>query len=122
MRSYATEVSSAPRNVAASPFRATANGVRVAVKLTPKAALDRIQGIAEEADGTVALKVWVTAAAEGGKANAALIKLLAKTWKLPKSAIVLVSGATQRRKILHVAGAPASLLARLETWLREPYG
>lgn len=99
-----------------------ADGVRVAVKLTPKASQDRIQDIAEEADGTLVLKVGVTAAPEGGKANAALIKLLAKTWKLPKSAIHLVSGAADRRKVLRITGAPDSLLLRLEHWLKDFHG
>ena len=105
--------------VPGSPFRAVADGVLVAVKLTPKAAQDRIQQVATAADGSAVLKLAVTAAPERGKANEALVKLLAKTWKLPKTSIVLVHGAGDRRKTLHLAGEPQALMARLEAWSRE---
>lgn len=68
-------------------------------------------------DGATVLKVRVTEPPEGGKANAALIKLLAKAWKLPKSSLSLVAGHTDRRKTLAVAGDPAALRRELEGWL-----
>ena len=86
----------------------------VPVRLTPNARRNGIAGIAEGADGTRRLKVSVTAVPEGGKANAALIRLLAKSWGLPKSAISIKSGATARTKTLLVAGRPGPLLARIE--------
>jgi uncharacterized protein (TIGR00251 family) len=104
-----------------SPFRPAADGVRVSVKLTPRAAQDRIQEVATEADGLPVLRVAVTAAPDRGKANEALVKLLAKTWKLPKTSIVLVQGTTDRRKTLHLAGEPKALMARLEAWLGEAH-
>ncbi|CAA7619233.1 DUF167 family protein [Magnetospirillum sp. UT-4] len=103
----------------ASPVAAAAGGVRVRVRLTPKAARDRIDGLAADADGAVALKVSVTAVPEDGKANAALIKLLAKEWKVAKSALTLVQGATDRRKVIHVAGDPDELGGRLATWMER---
>lgn len=105
-----------------SPFRSVADGVRVAVRLTPRASRDFVQGVATEADGGAILKVGVTAIPEAGKANAALVSLLAKTWKLPKSSISLTQGAADRRKTLHIAGEPQALLARLQAWLREKHG
>ena len=63
-----------------------------------------------------ALKVSVTAAPERGKANAALLTLLAKTWRLPKSALTLAVGATDRRKTVHVAGDPDGILQTLKSW------
>lgn len=116
MRSSANGAAAPPEPAAASPFRAVTGGVRVAVRLTPKAARDRFQGTVREADGSCALKLGVTAAPEAGRANAALIELLAKTWRLPKTSIALVRGAADRRKTLHLAGEPAALLARLEAW------
>jgi uncharacterized protein YggU (UPF0235/DUF167 family) len=71
----------------------------------------------EQADGEVALKVRVTAPPEGGKANAALVALLAKAWRLPKGAIAVAAGASGRNKVLRVAGEPAALRDRLERWL-----
>lgn len=100
-----------------SPVAPVADGVRVAVRLTPKAARDRIDGLAEDAEGGVALKVAVTAIPEDGKANAALIKLLSKEWRIPKSAITIVQGATDRRKILHVAGDAGALSGLLDQWM-----
>ena len=59
------------------------------------------------------------AAAEDGKANAAIVKLLAGEWGLPQAALTLRSGAADRRKSFHLAGEPTQLLARLEGWLKQ---
>ena len=107
---------------AGSPFSAVQGGVRVAVRLTPRARRNRVDGLAGEAGGGVALKVAVTAAPEAGKANAALVELLARAWRVPKSSISVVRGATDRHKTLLVAGAPQALLDQLETWLRQQAG
>ncbi len=96
-----------------SPFTAVGDGVRVAVRVAPRAAANRIGGVVSGADGAAALKVSVTAAPEGGKANAALIKLLSKAWRVPKGAISIAAGAAARRKVVHVAGAPEALLERM---------
>lgn len=89
----------------------------MAVRLTPKASRDRIDGVAPEADGGRVLKVAVTAVPEDGKANAALVKLLAKQWKLPKTSITLTAGATDRRKTLLISGNAVALRQRLEQWI-----
>lgn len=95
--------------------RAAADGLRLRVKVTPKAARDGIGGIWGEAD-TAALKIAVTAPAEGGKANAAVIKLLAKAWGLAKSDISVLAGATDRRKTLLIAGDAGRLMTQLRRW------
>lgn len=64
-------------------------------------------------DAGIRLRVLVTAPPEDGKANAAVIKLLAKAWRLPKSAFVVIAGETDRNKVLFVAGDPMALEARL---------
>ena len=69
--------------------------VRIAVRITPKASKNAITGWVTDADNTPVLKVAVTAVPEKGKANAALIALLSKEWKIPKSQIVLEKGDTQ---------------------------
>jgi uncharacterized protein (TIGR00251 family) len=83
--------------------------LRLTVRLTPKGGRDAVDGWSER-DGERILKVRVAAPPEDGKANAALIALLAKTLAVSKSAIHLVSGATGRRKILAIDGDVTSRL------------
>ncbi len=92
--------------------------MRVALKVTPKAARAGVTGVETDAAGRAVLKVRVTAPPEGGKANAALVTLLAKAWKLPKGALKVIAGAKDRRKTLLVEGDPAELAPRLTAWLR----
>ncbi len=79
----------------------------ITVKLTPGAKKNEIQGWEEDLFGEKTLKVCVTAIPEKGKANAALIKLLSKEWKIPKSAISIIRGETSRVKVLEVDGLPS---------------
>jgi hypothetical protein len=58
-----------------------------------------------------ALKIRLAAPPVDGKANEALIKFVAETLKLPKSAVNLKSGQTSRRKVLEVIGAESSAIA-----------
>ena len=100
-----------------SPFTIVAGGLRVAVRLTPKASRDRIQGAGAEADGSVVLKAQVTTVPEDGKANAALIKLLSKQWRVPKSDMEIIQGATDRRKVILISGDGSDLRRRLDEWM-----
>lgn len=96
-----------------SPFQAASGGVSVNVRLTPKASRNRIGPVAAD-DGGAVLKVQVTAVPERGKANRALIKLLAKAWRLPKTAFTVKKGAKDRRKTIHIEGGTEDLLERLK--------
>ena len=87
------------------------------LRLQPAAGRNALEGVTRLPDGRPALKARVTAPPEGGKANAAAIKLLSKAWRLPKSAIAIALGAGERTKSLRIAGDPASLKPRLEAWL-----
>ncbi|HJS30935.1 MAG TPA: DUF167 family protein [Alphaproteobacteria bacterium] len=98
------------------PLLAAADGVILTVRLNPRARRDAIEGVSEEAGprGTMkVLRAAVTAPPEDGKANAALLALLAKRCRLPKSAFSIVGGAAHRVKRVHVRGEPAALAARL---------
>lgn len=77
---------------------------RVAVKLTPSASADRIDGWDVDADGRAVLKVRVRARPVEGEANAALLKLMAKTLGVPKSAVTLERGGQSRTKRIAVDG------------------
>ena len=92
------------------------------IRLTPKAARSRIEGVGAGADGAAVLKVAVTAPPERGKANAAMITLLAKAWRLPKTSMAVTAGATARRKTLLVKGDGKALVARLNQWMEERDG
>ena len=101
------------------PFTVTAAGVRVAVRVQPGASRTGIDGLKILDDGRVVLAIRVSAAADGGKANAALIKLLAKTWKVPKNSLDIVAGHGKRRKIVQIHGDSTGLQARLRAWLAD---
>ena len=105
-----------------SPFTKVDGGLKVRVRVTPKSALDRLDGIHTEADGTVFLKAAVRAAPEGEKANAALIKLLSKAWRVPKTSLSVIGGATNRRKTLRIEGDSQALESTLKEWMERKNG
>jgi uncharacterized protein YggU (UPF0235/DUF167 family) len=90
---------------------ARGTGFRFAVRLTPKSGADRIEGWAAGADGKPYLKARVSAPPEDGKANAALLKLLAGTLGIAKTKLRIVSGTGARIKLIAVEGDPARLTA-----------
>ncbi len=92
------------------------------VRLTPKASKNRIDGLVPDAGGGVALKAGVTAAPEGGKANAALVRMLARAWRLPKTSISVAAGTGSRRKTLVIEGDTKMLLQRLGDWMESCHG
>lgn len=87
--------------------------------MTPRAKHTGIDGIAADENGTPILKASVTAPPEGGKANVALMALLAKQWRLPKTSLSIDSGAGARRKTVLIAGDGEALLKRLEERIRS---
>lgn len=76
-------------------------GRLVELRVTPRA---RQPGISEEIgpDGAIRYRIQVTAPAEGGKANTAVIAMLAKHLGLAKSRITLVRGETGRDKLVRI--------------------
>ncbi|MFZ0851922.1 MAG: DUF167 family protein [Hyphomicrobiaceae bacterium] len=80
-----------------------ADGLRISVRLTPRSAHDRVDGVEEAAAGPV-LRVRVRAAPEHGAANAALTKVLAGWLGVPKTTVAVIQGAKSKVKILSVAG------------------
>ncbi len=78
------------------------------MRLTPRASAERIGDVV---DGK--LKITVTAPPVDNQANEALLRLLAKQWRLARRDLSIVAGATSRNKIVHIAGNPVELTARL---------
>ena len=95
-------------------LRRSGTGVTVELRAQPRARRCMLSGAGQ---GT--LKAAVTAPAEDGKANRAVIELLAAEWRLPKSAFEVMRGATARDKTVSISGEPASLAGRIGQWMRE---
>jgi uncharacterized protein YggU (UPF0235/DUF167 family) len=67
------------------------------VQAHPKAKHERL-----EMDGTGGFKIWTTAPADKGAANAAITKLLAKELGVAPSRLTLKRGATSRQKVFEL--------------------
>jgi uncharacterized protein (TIGR00251 family) len=87
----------------------TASDVRFAVRLTPRAAADRIDGVVEGV-----LRARVGAPAVEGAANNALIRLIADELGVARRDVRIVAGATSRQKLVVVDGVSAEVVTR--TW------
>ena len=77
--------------------------------MTPRGGQDAIDGIETLASGCDVVKVRVRAIAEGGEANKAVTELLAKSLRVPKSHVRVLSGTTSRLKQIAVDGDPKML-------------
>lgn len=86
----------------AVPWRASGAAVLLSVRLTPRAGRDAIAGIETLPDGRAVLKARVRAVAENGKANDALVTLVAGHLGLPVSRVSLSGGAASRLKTLRI--------------------
>ncbi len=79
--------------------------VRFAVRLTPRAAADHVDGVV---DGV--LRARVGAPAVEGAANAALIRMIATELAVAKRDVRIVAGATSRQKLIVVDGVDAEAI------------
>jgi uncharacterized protein len=93
-------------------WRVAGDGVSVSVKVQPKSRRPGIHGASASAKGPC-LRIGVTEAAEGGRANQAACAVLAEALLVPVSAITVALGHTSRDKILRVAGDATVLADRL---------
>jgi len=75
--------------------------MKISIKVIPGAKQNEISDDFDEA-GTRIIKVRVNKPAEDGKANKAAIELLAKYFKVKKSAVSIISGETSRNKIVEI--------------------
>lgn len=74
----------------------------IKLRVTPNARQERIVEEQDE-NGETIYKVYVTVVAEDGKANKAMIKLLAKYLGVAKSSLIIIKGETSRKKIVKIA-------------------
>ena len=96
--------------MAASFVRSVPTGLELDLVIQPKASKNELVGVH---DGR--LKVRITAPPVDGKANDALRKFLSKIFGISKSNVILISGASSRRKRVRlVSDAVASLQDKLD--------
>lgn len=78
---------------------ATTAGVRLRLRVKPGARRDRLLG-----PHGGALKIEVSAPPERGRANAAVVKLLARHFGVPKRAVTITAGVTSQGKTVELEG------------------
>ncbi|MDG2534556.1 DUF167 family protein [Sphingomonas sp. HITSZ_GF] len=87
-------------------WRRIANGIEIAVRVTPRASRDAFAAGTEDH-----FAARLAAPPVEGAANAALMPLVAKAFGVPKRAVALIAGDTARLKRLRVEGDPLVLEA-----------
>jgi uncharacterized protein (TIGR00251 family) len=80
-------------------IKAVPDGVELTLHIQPRASRTEVAGAHGDA-----LKVRLAAPPVDGEANDELVRFLAKTLGVPKSAVAIVSGATGKRKKVRVLG------------------
>ena len=92
----------------ASWYRWQGDTLILSVRVQPKASSDELIGPCDDGQGGESLKIRITAPPVDGKANAHLIKFLAKAFGVAKSRVSVLAGETSRNKRLHII-APTNL-------------
>jgi hypothetical protein len=96
--------------------QATKSGVTLKVRLTPKSSRDAIEGLADFGGETV-VKARVRAVPEQGRANAALVTLIADWLELPSSRVSVAQGTKSRLKHVAIEGDASELVRLIEARL-----
>jgi len=96
---------------------AFSGGVRLRVRAKPGTTRARKPRIVALGNGAFALELAVAAAPEDGKANKALLALLAQTLGLKTQTLSLKTGQTSRLKLIEITGSSADLTATLMRFL-----
>lgn len=91
----------------------------LAVYVRPKGSENAVLGFESSASGKAELSVRLKASPVDGKANEALIKLLAKEFGVAKSCISIKTGQTSRHKILQLDIEDALLARKLAAYKQE---
>jgi len=89
-------------------YRWQGDSLILSVRVQPRASTDEIVGPCDDGQDGQSLKIRITAPPVDGKANAHLIKFLAKSFGVAKSRVQVVTGETGRNKRIHIV-APGKL-------------
>ena len=96
------------------PYRLDGKHLRLSVRVTPNAGADAVDGLYLRDDGAASLKLRVRAQPEKGKANKAVIAVLAKELGSAKSKLSLSAGLKDRTKTVMIEGEPAEMAGRID--------
>jgi uncharacterized protein (TIGR00251 family) len=89
-------------------------GVSVSIRVTPRSSRAQVGGVVR---GRLAVRV--TAPPVDQAANDAIVELLARTLKLPRSAVTVVAGLRSKQKIVELRGVTADAVRRLSINARD---
>ena len=95
------------------PWKLAGDAVLVRVRLTPNASRDALEGVQRLDDASEVVAARVRAVPEDGKANEALVRLLARALGLAKREVTLTAGAKGRIKTLRLGGDAGDVIERL---------
>jgi uncharacterized protein (TIGR00251 family) len=97
-------------------FSEDGRGITFTVRIVPRASTSKIVG-----DHEGALRIRIAAPPVEGAANRELIRLLAKSLKVPQNAVEIIAGASSKSKIIRLKGVTATALAPLQLkWTSPP--
>ena len=96
-----------------TPFLRSGDNILIFLRLTPNSSKDEIFGIEQGATGRH-FKARTRARAEKGKANTALVKLVAKWLHIAKSGVSLKSGSKSRIKTVEITAPSEETIALLQ--------
>ena len=84
------------------------------IRVQPRASRNAIEVDGERPDVKPGVKIMVrvTAAPEGGKANDAVVALLAKRLRVPKRSVRIVRGHKSRNKRIRIEGISATKVSK----------
>ena len=88
--------------------QATATGVRVSIRVQPRASTDGIAGLHGDA-----LKIRLTAPPVDGAANESLVNFLSGAFGIPARDVTIVAGSSSRSKIVELTGVTEDRVRRL---------
>ena len=88
------------------PLTESAGGISFPIRVTPRAKRNQVTGVVNGA-----LKVSVTAPPEDGRANEAVIEVLADWLGIKRRQIEILSGATNRNKVVRVSGVTREVVS-----------
>jgi uncharacterized protein (TIGR00251 family) len=103
----------------AEPYSLLPNGLRLAIRVTPRAPRTELGGLVDDAEGRSMLAIRIKAPPVDEAANTELIAFIAKALGVRKADIKIQSGDMGRIKIVAVRGDGETLQARAVAWIGE---